>query len=100
MANIYVLITNLEPVYGIILAFMFFGKREQMTGDFYAGAVVVLASIFLYPFVKNRIQKRKLVKQIPWDKSSFPSICCKPGLPLLNVIVSRILDGRFFSPSG
>ena len=59
------LITNMEPVYGIILAFMFFGKREQMTGGFYAGAVIVLAAIFLYPFIKNRIQKRRLVKQIP-----------------------------------
>jgi drug/metabolite transporter (DMT)-like permease len=59
------LITNMEPVYGIILAFMFFGKKEQMTGGFYAGAVIVLAAIFLYPFVKNRIQKRRLVKQIP-----------------------------------
>lgn len=59
------LITNLEPVYGIILAFLFFGKREQMTTGFYAGAVIVLTAIFLYPFIKNQIQKRKLVKQIP-----------------------------------
>lgn len=59
------LITNLEPVYGIILAFMFFGKREQMTGGFYAGAVIVLGAIFLYPFIRNRVQKRRLTKQIP-----------------------------------
>ena len=59
------LITNLEPVYGIVLAYMFFGKREQMTSGFYAGAIIVLTAIFLYPFIKNRIQKRKLVKQIP-----------------------------------
>jgi drug/metabolite transporter (DMT)-like permease len=48
------LITNLEPVYGIILAFIFFGKREQMTPGFYAGAVIILSTIFLYPFIKNR----------------------------------------------
>ncbi|NEU08099.1 EamA family transporter [Flavihumibacter sp. R14] len=59
------LITNLEPVYGIILAFFFFGKREQMTAGFYAGALIVLAAIFLFPFIKNRIQHRKLLKQIP-----------------------------------
>lgn len=47
------LITNLEPVYGIILAFMFFGKREQMTPGFYAGAIIVLGTIFLYPYLKN-----------------------------------------------
>lgn len=48
------LITNLEPVYGIILAFIFFGKREQMTPGFYAGAVIILAAIFMYPVIKNR----------------------------------------------
>ncbi|MBC8051728.1 MAG: EamA family transporter [Sphingobacteriaceae bacterium] len=57
------LITNLEPVYGIILAFLFFGKREQMTTGFYAGAAIILTAIFLYPFVKNRIEKRNLTKQ-------------------------------------
>ncbi|MGB4399589.1 MAG: DMT family transporter [Daejeonella sp.] len=48
------LITNLEPVYGIILAFLFFGKREQMTLGFYAGAVIILSAIFIYPVIKNR----------------------------------------------
>ena len=48
------LITNLEPVYGIILAFMFFGKKEQMTSGFYAGALIVLGTIFIYPYIKNR----------------------------------------------
>ena len=47
------LITNLEPVYGIILAFIFFGKKEQMTPGFYAGAIIVLGTIFLYPYLKN-----------------------------------------------
>lgn len=47
------LITNLEPVYGIILAFIFFGKREQMTPGFYAGAVIILSAIFIYPVIKN-----------------------------------------------
>ncbi len=52
------LITNLEPVYGIILAFIFFGKREQMTPGFYAGAIIILGAIFMYPVIKNR-SKRK-----------------------------------------
>jgi len=51
------LITNLEPVYGIILAFIFFGKREQMTPGFYAGAVIILSAIFMYPIIKNRVKK-------------------------------------------
>lgn len=51
------LITNLEPIYGIILAFMFFGKKEQMTPGFYAGAIIVLGTIFLYPYLKDLKQK-------------------------------------------
>jgi drug/metabolite transporter (DMT)-like permease len=57
------LITNLEPVYGIILAFIFFGKKEQMTPGFYAGAIIVLGTIFLYPYLKNI--KRKLNLKTP-----------------------------------
>lgn len=59
------LITNLEPVYGIVLAFIFFGKREQMTPGFYAGTVMILGAIFLYPVVRNKIEKRKLEKKEP-----------------------------------
>ena len=51
------LITNLEPVYGIMLAFIFFGKREQMTIGFYAGAAIILGTIFIYPVIKNRKTK-------------------------------------------
>ncbi|MBC7914435.1 MAG: EamA family transporter [Pyrinomonadaceae bacterium] len=60
------LITNLEPVYGIILAFLFFGKREQMTAGFYAGAGIILISIFLYPLIKNRMAKRRQNKNTPY----------------------------------
>ncbi|MGB4773732.1 MAG: DMT family transporter [Daejeonella sp.] len=59
------LITNLEPVYGIILAFIFFGKKEQMTAGFYLGAFIILSAIFLYPFIRNKIEKQKLTKHPP-----------------------------------
>jgi len=48
------LVTNLEPVYGIILAYIFFQSKEQMSTGFYFGAVIILASVFLYPIYKNR----------------------------------------------
>ena len=48
------LITNLEPVYGIILAFLFFGSAEQMTGGFYLGSILILGAVFLYPIYKKR----------------------------------------------
>jgi len=51
------LATNLEPVYGIILAYLFFKTNEQMTGGFYAGAAIVLAAVFLYPIYKKRQAK-------------------------------------------
>ncbi len=52
------LITNLEPVYGIILAFLFFGSREKMTMGFYVGAVLILGAVFLYPVYKSRKKLR------------------------------------------
>ncbi|RZK17918.1 MAG: EamA family transporter [Flavobacterium sp.] len=48
------LITNLEPVYGIVLAFIFFGTKETMSIGFYLGATLILGSIFLYPIYKKR----------------------------------------------
>lgn len=48
------LITNLEPVYGIILAFIFFKQKEQMTMGFYMGTAIILGAVFLYPIYKNR----------------------------------------------
>ena len=51
------LITNLEPVYGIILAFIFFGTKEQMSAGFYAGSLLILAAVFIYPIYKRRRNK-------------------------------------------
>lgn len=59
------LITNLEPVYAIILALIIFGKDEKMTNGFYLGAIIVLGAIFLFPIVRSKIEKRKLSKQLP-----------------------------------
>ncbi len=51
------LITNLEPVYGILLAFIFFKDKEQMTVGFYIGAAIILSTIFFYPIYKKRRNK-------------------------------------------
>lgn len=58
------LVTNLEPLYSIILALFIFGKDEQMTTGFYSGAAVILLTIFFYPIAKSKIEKRKLSKTI------------------------------------
>lgn len=48
------LIVNLEPVYGIILALIVFGESEYMSAGFYFGAALILASISLNGFLKRR----------------------------------------------
>ncbi|GAA4088213.1 DMT family transporter [Mucilaginibacter panaciglaebae] len=53
------LITNLEPVYGILMSFVFFGDINKMTGGFWIGAVIILSTIFLFPVAKKQVQKRK-----------------------------------------
>ncbi|UJP65512.1 DMT family transporter [Mongoliitalea daihaiensis] len=49
---------NLEPVYGIILAVIIFGEKEQMTGGFYLGTLIILVSVLIYP-VYNLYLRRK-----------------------------------------
>lgn len=51
------LITNLEPIYGIFLAFLIFGVKEQMSGGFYLGSSLILSAVFLYPIYKRRRNK-------------------------------------------
>ncbi|EDM35273.1 predicted permease [Pedobacter sp. BAL39] len=48
------LITNLEPVYGVLMAFIFFGTKEQMSLGFYLGATLIIGSVFGYPIYKKR----------------------------------------------
>ncbi|WP_159636743.1 DMT family transporter [Sphingobacterium composti Ten et al. 2007 non Yoo et al. 2007] len=50
------LVTNLEPVYGIVLAFFFIGSTEKMSVGFYAGAIIILSAVFVYPTLKTKIQ--------------------------------------------
>jgi drug/metabolite transporter (DMT)-like permease len=40
-----ILTTNLEPVYGIIMAYLVFGEDEKMSPGFYAGTALILAVI-------------------------------------------------------
>jgi drug/metabolite transporter (DMT)-like permease len=53
------LITNLEPVYGIILAFIFFGDMHKLKPGFWVGALIILSTIFLFPVAQKQIARRK-----------------------------------------
>jgi drug/metabolite transporter (DMT)-like permease len=46
---------NLEPVYGIILAFIFFKEQKQLGLSFYAGIICIIISVL--------IQMRRILKQ-------------------------------------
>jgi len=45
------LTNNLEPVYGIVIGAAVFHEHETMTPGFYAGTLLILASVFAYPFL-------------------------------------------------
>jgi len=51
------LTTNLEPVYGILLAFFIYGNEEKMSSGFYAGTLLILASVLLYPYLDKKVSK-------------------------------------------
>jgi drug/metabolite transporter (DMT)-like permease len=55
------LITNLEPVYGILMSFLFFGDMQKLSLGFWVGAVLILSTIFLFPVAQSRIRKRARV---------------------------------------
>lgn len=45
---------NLEPIYAIVLALLIFGEKEQMSGKFYLGAIIVLLVVLINGILKNR----------------------------------------------
>ncbi len=51
---------NLEPVYGILLAFFIFGNEEQMHPQFYYGAALILATVILNGYLKTKRKIKKL----------------------------------------
>jgi drug/metabolite transporter (DMT)-like permease len=48
------LTTNLEPVYGIILAYFIIGGKEKMSTSFYVGAVIILITVILNGIIKHK----------------------------------------------
>ena len=62
-AYIVALTINLEPVYGILMAYFLFGDTEHMTGGFYFGTTIILISVLgfpLYHFYKRNRERNRL----------------------------------------
>jgi drug/metabolite transporter (DMT)-like permease len=54
------LTTNLEPVYGIILAYFIIGGKEKMSASFYIGAVIIIITVILNGIIKHKADKKIL----------------------------------------
>jgi len=55
-----VLAINLEPVYGIVMAHFFFPEAERMSAGFYLGTLIILLSVFSYPFLRRKFRQKLL----------------------------------------
>lgn len=51
------LTTNMEPVYGILLALIILGDNEYMSPQFYYGALIILITVIINGYIKTRIKK-------------------------------------------
>jgi drug/metabolite transporter (DMT)-like permease len=51
---------NLEPVYAVALAALLFREYEQLTPAFYAGVALIIATVFLQPWLTARMQRPTL----------------------------------------
>ncbi len=48
------LTTNLEPVYGIVLAYFIIGEKEKMSPSFYIGAFIIIVTVVLNGILKHQ----------------------------------------------
>lgn len=53
------LTVNLEPVYGILLAFWLLGEAQHLSLAFFIGGGIVLASVLLYPFLYHVLYRKQ-----------------------------------------
>jgi drug/metabolite transporter (DMT)-like permease len=63
---------NLEPVYGILLAALIFGEKERMSGGFYLGASIIVASVVALPVMNHFMASRRAVPEDLPPTSGLP----------------------------
>lgn len=51
------LTVNLEPVYGIILAWLILNENEELNTTFYIGGAVIVLAVLSYPILTRRLRK-------------------------------------------
>ena len=52
------MVTNLEPVYAIVLAALLLGEQKQLTPQFYLGVVIILGVVFGLPWLTRWLTSR------------------------------------------
>ncbi len=50
---------NLEPIYSIIIALLIFKEDEHMSPQFYLGALLIIATLFINAYMKRKERKQK-----------------------------------------
>ena len=55
-----ILTVNLEPIYGIILAFFIFGESEKMSTVFYGASLVMILAIVINGVIKARKKSKEI----------------------------------------
>lgn len=53
---------NMEPVYGILMALIIYGEKEQMSNGFYYGTLIIMAAVFSYPLIR-RFQRKTAARK-------------------------------------
>jgi len=53
------MVTNLEPVYAIMLAIVLLGEQHELDHWFYAGVAVILAAVFMHPLLNRRARSAR-----------------------------------------
>lgn len=63
------LTVNLEPVYGIFLAWIILGEQKELSAGFYWGVALIMVVVLSYPFLKKALSKspEKHNGQLPSD---------------------------------
>src|SRR5262249_21625066 len=54
---------NMEPVYAIVLAIVLLGEQRELSPSFYLGVAIVLAAVFLHPWLVRPLSDAATVDQ-------------------------------------
>ena len=60
---------NLEPVYGIVLAYLIFGEKEQMSPAFYFGTLLILCAVMANGVIE-RYRRRAISRRKAQDSAT------------------------------